>query len=230
MVRCSEGGRVTFWRVRRSAAATPVIVHGAKADPSSRNEWHLPDSEHTRSNRKGAVAVRQASVHLAYEVSSGIPQTYVNADASADVEDAAGFRHHLPGVGIDVPGDSSGSARGAAVPAGRNTLLDRGAGVVRLDGGAGRALADRAAVEVGAGAGGADLRDRLRAVVLGGAEGAVGHGGGNGGDDPGVHDAVGDRAAGHAEADGPADGGVADRDWRRRSAGEPVAEPGRSAD
>ena len=53
--------------------------------------------------------------------------------ASSFVENPVGVRHHLPGLGIDVLGDSGRRARDAAVPDGRAALHRRRPGALSMD-------------------------------------------------------------------------------------------------
>src|ERR1700761_6582668 len=79
-------------------------------------------------------------------------------------------------------------------------------------------------------AGGADLCRGLWVAVLGGAEGAVGHRGGDAGDDSGVHCDRGGVAAAYTAADLAALRGAGDRACGCRGTDEPLAKSGRSAD
>src|SRR5207249_5806991 len=84
-----------------------------------------------------------------------------------NVEDVPRLRDYLLGVGIDVSRHSHWRQRSAAVPSRGDPVPDRGTPSLRLDDRAGRALTDRAPVDVGFPARNPDLRSRLRRAVLG---------------------------------------------------------------
>src|SRR5215469_8591320 len=53
--------------------------------------------------------------------------------ASRDLENSAGVRHHLPGLGLDLPRHPHRRPRDAAVPNGRLPLHRGGGGALRMD-------------------------------------------------------------------------------------------------
>jgi hypothetical protein len=83
------------------------------------------------------------------------------------VEDFVGFRDYLFCVGIHISSNSRWRARSSAVDSGGDALLGSGRRSLRLDDGAGRALFERAPMDVSIFTRDRDLRLRLRPVVLG---------------------------------------------------------------
>src|SRR3989442_754432 len=90
-----------------------------------------------------------------------------NQDPSPDVEDSVGFRDYLFCVGIHISRYSRWRARSSAVPSRGDAVLDCGIRSLWLDDRAGRALTERAPMDVGILTRSPDLRPRLRTVVLG---------------------------------------------------------------
>jgi hypothetical protein len=152
-----------------------------------------------------------------------------NQRSAPKVEDAAGLRDYLFCLGIHFSCNSRWRPRGSAVPFCGDAVLCGGAGALRLDARAGRALTERAPVGVGIPAGSADFRRRLWTVVLGGAARALGHCGRDDGYDPGVHGAVGDYFPANAEAHPSVVFRAANRPWGSGSADEQLLESWRSA-
>src|SRR5271166_1474511 len=87
--------------------------------------------------------------------------------ATPSMEDSVSIRDHLFRLGLDIFGNSGRRARGAAVPAGWNAILRRWNRALCLDARERYALSHRSRVGISFIAGGADLRDGLRAALLG---------------------------------------------------------------
>src|SRR5450755_328724 len=99
------------------------------------------------------------------------------------MEGSACLRDYLFCLGVDVPGDSRGGARGSAISFGGNALPGCGNRALWLDARPGHTLSERARVGRGVVSFGPDFCFRLRTTLLGGASSAVGHRGGHDGDD-----------------------------------------------
>src|SRR5207253_2612037 len=142
---------------------------------------------------------------------------------------SAGVRDHLFCLGIDLPRDTRGRARGPAIPAGSYAVFRGWLDPVCLDAPQRLAISELARVGGGIVSGHAHLRGGLRMPLLGGAACSVRNRGGHTGDHSCVHHSLGDHISANAAPHPAPCHRAAGRHLRRCRANEPFGISRRSS-